>query len=63
MREEATTDGQCPAPRVVALGAFGRFEFSYEPMCDFARMLRPVMILGAMIMTAFFVWEAVGNQS
>lgn len=57
------TDGQCPAPRVVALGAFGRFEFSYEPMCDFARMLRPVMILGAMIMTAFFVWEAVGNQS
>lgn len=57
------TDGECPAPKQVNLGMLGTISFTYEYICYFARLIRPIFILGAMVVTAFFVWEAVGNQS
>ena len=58
-----STDGECPAPKQVNLGMLGTISFTYEYICYFARLIRPIFILGAMVVTAFFVWEAVGNQS
>ncbi len=48
--------GVCPAPKqVMVLGAMQ--EFSYQPMCDFASKIRPVVIVSA-ILLAFFIVQA-----
>lgn len=48
--------GVCPAPKqVMILGAMQ--EFSYQPMCDFASKIRPVVIVSA-ILLAFFIVQA-----
>lgn len=48
--------GVCPAPKqVMILGAMQ--EFSYQPMCDMAVKIRPIVILGA-ILVAFFIAQA-----
>ena len=53
------SDGTCPAPRLVDLGAFGQVEFSYDPLCDLARKLRPIFVAICVLTCAYFVYESV----
>ena len=53
------SDGKCPAPRSVDFGALGQFEFSYDPLCDLARKLRPIFIAICVLTCAYFVYESV----
>lgn len=53
------SDGTCPAPRSVDLGALGQVEFSYDPLCDLARKLRPIFIAICVLTCAYFVYESV----
>ena len=52
------TDGVCPQSQIVDLGAFGRVEFSYQSLCDFAAKLRPVLIMMTILTCAWFVYGA-----
>ena len=52
------TEGVCPQPKSVDLGAFGQVEFSYQPICDFAAKLRPVLIMMTILTCAWFVYGA-----
>lgn len=52
------TDGVCPQPQSVDLGVFGRVEFSYQTLCDFAAKLRPVLIMMTILTCAWFVYGA-----
>ena len=52
------TEGVCPQPKSVDLGAFGQVEFSYQPLCDFAAKLRPVLIMMTILTCAWFVYGA-----
>ena len=53
------SDGTCPAPRSVDFGALGQVEFSYDPLCDLARKLRPIFISICVLTCAYFVYESV----
>lgn len=53
-----SVDGVCPEPRSVDFGMFGQHEFSYQPLCDFARKLRPVLILITIVSCSFFVYSS-----
>lgn len=50
--------GVCPEPKSVDFGMFGQHEFSYDPLCDFARKLRPVLILITIVSCSFFVYSS-----
>lgn len=54
-----STDGVCPANPTFSLGALGDFEIPYEYFCNIARLLRPILILGTIIMCGFFAYNAV----
>ncbi|WP_308411453.1 virulence factor TspB C-terminal domain-related protein, partial [Burkholderia pseudomallei] len=46
-------NGVCPPPRqVTVLGA--ELSFSYEPICDFAIKLRPLILLGCALLAGLF---------
>lgn len=47
-------DGACPSPETVNVWGTD-LEFSYQPVCDLAVMLRPVIILGGLILSAFIL--------
>ena len=53
-----SVDGVCPEPRTVDFGMFGQHEFSYEPLCDFARKIRPILILITIVSCSFFVYSS-----
>ena len=53
-----SVDGVCPEPRSVDFGMFGQHEFSYDPLCDFARKLRPILILITIVSCSFFVYSS-----
>lgn len=53
------SDGTCPAPRSVDFGELGQVEFSYDPLCDLARKLRPIFIVICVLTCAYFVYESV----
>lgn len=53
-----SVDGVCPEPKSVDFGMFGQYEFSYDPLCDFARKLRPVLILITIVSCSFFVYSS-----
>lgn len=53
-----SVDGVCPEPRTVDFGMFGQHEFSYEPLCDFARKLRPILIVITIVSCSFFVYSS-----
>ncbi|WP_448977758.1 virulence factor TspB C-terminal domain-related protein [Neisseria sp.] len=53
-----SVDGVCPEPRTVDFGMFGQHEFSYNPLCDFARKLRPILILITIVSCSFFVYSS-----
>ena len=53
------SDGKCPAPRSVDFGALGQVEFSYDPLCNLARKLRPIFIAICVLTCAYFVYESV----
>lgn len=50
--------GVCPEPKSVDFGMFGQHEFSYDPLCDFARKLRPILILITIVSCSFFVYSS-----
>ncbi|PJO77692.1 virulence factor TspB C-terminal domain-related protein [Neisseria sp. N177_16] len=50
-----STTGTCPMPRSVDFGMFGSHEFSYEPLCDFAAKIRPILIAITILSCAWFV--------
>lgn len=52
------TDGVCPEPRYVDLGAFGVHEFGYDGICDLARKLRPLFILSTILGCAYFIYAS-----
>ncbi len=54
-----STDGTCPANPSVSFGALGELEIDYEYFCGVARMIRPILILGIIIMCGFFAYNAV----
>ncbi|RPD82991.1 hypothetical protein EGK74_13880, partial [Neisseria weixii] len=54
-----STDGTCPANPTFSLGALGTFEIPYDYFCKIARLLRPILILGTIIMCGFFAYNAV----
>lgn len=46
--------GSCPAPMSLNLGIINRtVEVSYQPFCDFLDMIRPLVIAGAWLLSAF----------
>lgn len=51
-------DGSCPAP-IVETWTFmetqARFEFDYQPVCDFATLMRPFLITCALLCAAFIM--------
>lgn len=53
-----SVDGVCPEPRSVDFGMFGQHEFSYDPLCDFARKIRPILILITIVSCSFFVYSS-----
>ena len=53
-----SVDGVCPEPRTVDFGMFGQHEFSYDPLCDFARKIRPILILITIVSCSFFVYSS-----
>ncbi len=53
-----SVDGVYPEPRTVDFGMFGQHEFSYNPLCDFARKLRPILILITIVSCSFFVYSS-----
>ena len=54
-----STDGTCPANPTFSLGVLGTFEIPYDYFCNIARLLRPILILGTIIMCGFFAFNAV----
>lgn len=52
------TDGVCPEPRYVDLGAFGVHEFGYDGICGLARKLRPLFILSTILGCAYFIYAS-----
>lgn len=53
-----STDGVCPAPVSINMGGLGSLDFDYDGLCNVLRMLRPIMILGTVIVCGFFVYNA-----
>lgn len=52
------SNGTCPAPKQIAF--YGNTYFlSYEPMCDFAKGARPMIILLAMVIAMSMVYATV----
>ena len=52
------TDGACPPPKVFSV-AGRNFTVSYEPICDFARGARPMMILLGIVLAMAMAYAAV----
>ena len=52
------TDGACPPPKVLSV-AGRNFTVSYEPICDFARGARPMMILLGIVLAMAMAYAAV----
>lgn len=53
-----SSTGSCPAPvsTTISLGGYSTaIEFSYQPICDFAALMRWVLIAAATIMSGFIV--------
>ena len=53
-----SVDGVCPEQRTVDFGMFGQYEFSYQPLCDFASRIRPILILITIVSCSFFVYSS-----
>lgn len=53
-----SVDGVCPEPRSVDFGMFGQHEFTYDTLCDFARKIRPILILITIVSCSFFVYSS-----
>lgn len=53
-----SASGSCPSPRSVST-SYGSLEFSYQPICDFATGLRPLVIALSLIGAGALVFGAV----
>ena len=54
-----STNGQCPAPASFQLGALGSFDFDYTYVCRVAETIRPIVILGTIIICSWMAYSAV----
>ena len=54
-----STNGQCPAPASFQLGALGSFDFDYSYVCRVAETIRPIVILGTIIICSWMAYSAV----
>lgn len=54
-----STNGQCPAPVSFQLGALGSFDFDYSYVCRVAETVRPIVILGTIIICSWMAYSAV----
>lgn len=52
------TTAACPAPHSISLGFLGSFEIPYTAICDFASMLRPLLLLFATFLSSRNVFNA-----
>ena len=53
--------GSCPAPRVLSTRA-GALTFSYQPICDFATLINPVVVALAWLLAGYILLGAVKND-
>jgi hypothetical protein len=49
--------GSCPAPQQVDLGYFGSIQVEYAPMCDYASLIRYLVLMGAYASAAFLTFK------
>jgi putative integumentary mucin A.1 len=54
-----STNGQCPAPASFQLGALGSFDFDYSYVCRVAETVRPIVILGTIIICSWMAYSAI----
>jgi hypothetical protein len=55
-----TGNATCPAPMILGTSK-GDFEFSWEPACQWAGMLKPILIIGALI-AAIYISLGIGRS-
>ena len=55
------SDAACPSPRSAST-AFGTFDLSFEPVCDFAIALRPILIALAWLSVGFAAFGIGGRD-
>jgi len=55
----SNTSGSCPAAETMNTGSVGAITISYQPMCDFASMVRPLIIAFAWLSAALISYGAV----
>lgn len=48
-----SSGGSCPAPISVDTSAFGSIQVSYQPLCDFAGILRFLVVAGALLFAIY----------
>ena len=53
-----STDGTCPKPHTFAIEGHS-FTLSYDTVCQFARLARPIVILVGMVMAMYMAYSAV----
>ena len=53
-----STDGSCPKPHTFAIEGHS-FTLSYDTVCQFARLARPIVILVGMVMAMYMAYSAV----
>ena len=53
-----STDGTCPKPHTFAIEGHS-FTLSYDTVCQFARLARPIVILLGMVMAMYMAYSAV----
>ena len=53
-----STDGACPKPHTFAIEGHS-FTLSYDTVCQFARLARPIVILVGMVMAMYMAYSAV----
>lgn len=54
----------CPADATVSLGSFGgrTLRFSFEPICSFATILGPLIVIAATVFSALYVGRSFGGE-
>lgn len=57
---EQMFDATCPEPQVFDLPVHGQFELTFQPLCDIATFVKPMMILAGMIAWLGIVWRGLG---
>lgn len=52
-----SSNAQCPAPQSMDLGRFGSYQVTYQPFCDFASLIRYLVLMGAYATAAYLSYR------